>query len=392
MWRFGGKHNEFTFVGDSIGFTGQHDIRRLTNGHVTLWDNGQYTDPPIGRALEYSLNETAKIATLEMGYIQDSGMFSYAMGNHQRLQSNDRFLTYGFITPPYPMVAHIKPDSTKVMEIFGPPGYGCYRAFNYETLPFAINRPAVHCQKTGEVWYLIADPGHTEYLWSTGATTQSIPLTATGRYQVFVPYGNGGHVGSEVIVVKDLTNPCGPEPVPTTRTVQGVVVSDGQTKCFDATQTIYVAGNGTDFGVQNGGSATFIAGHNIIFYPGVVVNQGGYLHGTITSDNQYCAMQSTSLVNVKAGKEEPVAEASSPLFNLYPNPATGSCTVETKGIDFREKIVVDIYAMHGIKIFSKTMTGSISYQLSIQQLPAGLYFVRIVVGGKVETLKLVKRD
>ena len=220
MWRFGGKHNEFSFVNDTIGFTGQHDIRRLSNGHVTLWDNGQYTDPPVGRALEYSLNETAKIATLEMGYIQDPGMFSYAMGNHQQLVNNDRFLTFGFISPPFPMIVHIKSDSTKVMEIFGPPGYGCYRSFNYTTLPFTINRPVIHCEKTGNDWYLVAESEHSEYLWSTGATTQSIPITATDRYQVFVPYGNGGHVGSELFVVTNLNDPCGTLRIPPIEAVQ----------------------------------------------------------------------------------------------------------------------------------------------------------------------------
>ncbi len=205
IWRMGGKSNEFVFTNDTLGYTGQHDIRRLSDGHVTLWDNGQYTDPPVGRALEFSLDETAKTATLEWGYIQDSGMFSYAMGNQQRLLNGDRFLTYGFISPPYPMVAHVKPDSTKVMEIFAPPGYGCYRAFNYETLPFSLNRPDSHCEKNGDVWYLVAEPGHSEYLWSTGETTQSIQVTTPGRYQFFVPYGNDGHIGSEIIVVNNLS-------------------------------------------------------------------------------------------------------------------------------------------------------------------------------------------
>ncbi len=210
IWRLGGKNNQFVFANDTVGFTGQHDIRRLANGHVTLWDNGQYTDPPVGRALEYSLNETTKIATLEWQYIQDSGMYSSAMGNHQRLPDNDRFINFGFIAPAYPMMVHIKPDNTKVLEIYGEPGYGSYRSFNYETLPFTINRPSVECQNIGGSWYLIAEPGHPEYLWSNGAVSQTVPVTATGNYQVFVPYGGeGGHVGSEVIRIRNLLNPCG---------------------------------------------------------------------------------------------------------------------------------------------------------------------------------------
>ena len=32
MWRWGGKNNQFTFIGDSTGFSYQHTIRRLPAG------------------------------------------------------------------------------------------------------------------------------------------------------------------------------------------------------------------------------------------------------------------------------------------------------------------------------------------------------------------------
>src|SRR5204863_4868205 len=38
IWRMGGRNNQFTFIGDPTGFSHQHAIRRIANGHVTLFD------------------------------------------------------------------------------------------------------------------------------------------------------------------------------------------------------------------------------------------------------------------------------------------------------------------------------------------------------------------
>ena len=64
IWRLGGKNNQFSFINDTIGFSHQHAIRRLENGNISLFDNGNYHSPPFSRAIEYSLNENNKTATL----------------------------------------------------------------------------------------------------------------------------------------------------------------------------------------------------------------------------------------------------------------------------------------------------------------------------------------
>ena len=38
MWRLGGKANQFTFV-DGQPFAYQHDVRQLSNGNITIFDN-----------------------------------------------------------------------------------------------------------------------------------------------------------------------------------------------------------------------------------------------------------------------------------------------------------------------------------------------------------------
>jgi hypothetical protein len=207
LWRMGGKQNQFTFPNDPVRFTGQHDIRRVSDSSVSLFDNGQYTNPRMSRALEYSLDESNKIATLVWEYIYDSSMYSIACGNHQYIENGNHLVDFGFTNSGFPWMVVVKPDKTKVIEVSIPDGYISYRAFNYITLPWQLHRPNVECRKIGANYYLVAEQGHSEYKWSTGAATSSIPITDVGEYWVFVPYGTG-HISSEHIYITDITNPC----------------------------------------------------------------------------------------------------------------------------------------------------------------------------------------
>jgi hypothetical protein len=207
IWRLGGKRNQFTFTNDLLKFSGQHDIRRISNGHITILDNGTYHNPPLARALEYDLNENTKTATLIWNYSYNSLLYSIAVGSHQVLSNGNHLIDFGSIPDGFPWFVLVKPDKTVVMEISYSGPYTSYRAFNYDTLPWALNRPTVDCYKSGTDYFLNAEPGHSQYLWSTGATSQSIQIVDTGEYWVFVPYGEG-YVSSRHIVVSDMSNAC----------------------------------------------------------------------------------------------------------------------------------------------------------------------------------------
>jgi hypothetical protein len=86
LWRLGANavNNEFTFIGDSRAFSHQHDIRRLPNGDITLFDNGNYDDPEVSRGVEYRLDETAKTATMVWEYHHNPEIFGGFMGDVQR--------------------------------------------------------------------------------------------------------------------------------------------------------------------------------------------------------------------------------------------------------------------------------------------------------------------
>jgi hypothetical protein len=172
-------------------------------------------------------------------------------------------------------------------------------------------------------------------------------------------------------------------------TVTGGVVN-GVTRCYNASQTLTVAGGGTTFVVNSGGSATMIAGQNIIYLPGTTVLPGGYMWGYISTT--YCGTKSPAIVATPTGDDELPAISQKTAFKIYPNPTTGNFTLEqTSGTQF-QVVNVEIYSMRGGKVMTRQLTGDKKHDFSISEFPAGLYFVKVVAGEDAETLKLIKTN
>jgi hypothetical protein len=124
IWRWGGKHNQFTFSGDPIGFSHQHAIRRLANGHFTLFDNGNFRVPAASRAVEYELDETAHTARLVWHYRNTPDTYGSAMGYTERLPNGNTLISWGTGKPD---LIEVAPDGTKVLELTLPQGLYSYR-------------------------------------------------------------------------------------------------------------------------------------------------------------------------------------------------------------------------------------------------------------------------
>jgi hypothetical protein len=173
-------------------------------------------------------------------------------------------------------------------------------------------------------------------------------------------------------------------------TVIGTVGS-GEIQCYNATQTITVAGGGNTFIVNPGGHATMIAGRNIIYYPGTRVEAGGYMLGKIYN-GYYCATLSPSMVTMVTGDNEMSAISPKAAYRLYPNPTTGIFTLEQTGVFPGVNVAVAIYGIRGEVVMTRVLTGQKKYELSIVEFPAGLYFVKVVDGEYNATIKLVKTN
>ncbi len=177
--------------------------------------------------------------------------------------------------------------------------------------------------------------------------------------------------------------------VPEFRTVQNVTVASGQSVCYDATNTITVAGDDTYFIVEPTGSAIFAAGMKISFLPHTWIQPEGYMHAYIDSSGLYCNLikQSDGVVSVV---EEIIAKAQYPLFSIYPNPTTGTFTIEQKGEKFYAKLTVEIYNMRGEVVMTTLMAGERKHEFEFFNAPAGLYVVKVLSDDYVEIIKLIK--
>lgn len=128
IWRMGGKKNEFQFPNDIFRFSHQHGIRRLQNGNIILFDNGNYHTPQVSRAVEYILDETNKIATMVWEYKNTPSIYGNAMGFAQRLENGNTLISWGSTNP---TLTEVKPDGSKALEISFSTGVFSYRAFKY---------------------------------------------------------------------------------------------------------------------------------------------------------------------------------------------------------------------------------------------------------------------
>ena len=177
--------------------------------------------------------------------------------------------------------------------------------------------------------------------------------------------------------------------VPVTRVVQNLTVGSGQTTCYDATQIITVAGNGTVFQVLSGGNTTMVAGQKISYLPGTYVAPGGYLLGYMTTNGLYCnnmpplAPQGIEM-NGYSG------QADNGLFTVFPNPTTGNFTLVLASADSKNQVEIVIYNIFGKKLIQRSVYGVLQYPLSLEGLYTGIYYVRVLIGSKSAIVKIIK--
>ena len=138
IWRLGGKNNQFHFINDTIGFSHQHCIRKIANGDITMFDNGNLHKVQISRAVEYKLDETNKTATLVWEYKNDPVIYSSAMGSVQRLDNGNTVIGWGVNMTNNVQITEVTNIGKKVFEIEIPYTWS-YRSFRFNVQSVALN-------------------------------------------------------------------------------------------------------------------------------------------------------------------------------------------------------------------------------------------------------------
>ncbi len=223
------------------------------------------------------------------------------------------------------------------------------------------------------------------------------PVPALTYTDVSVPIGLNSYRVT-AIYSSDESLPAGPvviNAVPLIRNITNDTITNGQVNCYNAINTVMVAGNGSTFLVESGGSATMIAGQNILFYPETKVQNGGYMWGYISPGGPWCASPTLPSTGPKetheSGKTEITGFAVLPSFQIYPNPTSGDFALVWVPQSSPGDMVIEIYSMSGERIIRRTLYGERKHIFSLSDKPSGIYFIRMITNETIETAKIIKQ-
>lgn len=128
IWRLGGPMNDFTFINDSFnGPNRQHDARRLPNGNIMIFDNGDTRLPPLTRIVEYEIDEQQLLATLVWEYSHPEGYVSLSQGCAQRLENGNTLISWGGVSGHGQIITEVDYSGNRVLEFEYPNGSHSYK-------------------------------------------------------------------------------------------------------------------------------------------------------------------------------------------------------------------------------------------------------------------------
>ena len=182
IWTLGGKRSQFQ-MGPGTQFSWQHDARRVSEGVLTVFDNG--TDGPVrtesqSRGLALDVDESRRKVTLRRQYLSPQRLRAGAMGSVQTLPSGRVLVGWGVSSHTIEFTA-----GGGVLSDFALPG-GMY-SFKGSLLPWSgdpHHRPAVAARRearTGNTVVYASWNGATEVSgWRVEAGAEHDQLRPVG--------------------------------------------------------------------------------------------------------------------------------------------------------------------------------------------------------------------
>ena len=190
IWRLGGKKSDFEME-KGTRFAFQHDARRLPDGTISIFDNGETVfHEGLPKAVEESRaiildpDERSMKATLVQEYAHPDGQYADAAGNAQVLPNGNVFVGWGRALA----ISEFSREGELLFDARMPPGNRTYRAFRFAWDTQPPDRPAVtvkriledevevHASWDGatevERWAVLAGP-HPDNLESLGAVPRN---------------------------------------------------------------------------------------------------------------------------------------------------------------------------------------------------------------------------
>jgi M6 family metalloprotease-like protein len=177
------------------------------------------------------------------------------------------------------------------------------------------------------------------------------------------------------------------------------IVGNGKSTCYNATQTITVAGNSTTVDFEAGSNVNLIAGESITFLPGFQAHYESYMNASITTEGNFCdgLPLKSSVIKViekfatlsEISANEGSIENNELKVKVYPNPNNGRFSVELFNAEGSSDI--SMANIMGAVVYQSTLTNTNFSEIDLTNLQKGLYFVKVKNGEYVKTDKIVVR-
>jgi|GEM_PF-1048721 len=173
--------------------------------------------------------------------------------------------------------------------------------------------------------------------------------------------------------------------------VTNTIIYPGDNYCYNAFNTVVLGGNNNLFVVENEGSVSIVSGNKISIMNGAKINTGGYFHGYITTNENFCGtmlapfIASDQYENVTSLQEKDKKL----LITAFPNP-----TEDFVDVVILEKIMdgnITVYNIFGDILFQKHLIEEYRCRFSLLNEPSGVYLVILQAGEKREMVKIVKK-
>lgn len=447
IWRLGlhAKNNMFTFTNDTIGFSWQHDVRRIDNGNITVYDNGNYHSPPFSQALEYEIDEVNYTVTRVWNYIHDPVIFARATGAHRRLNNGNSFICWGLTWPI--SISEASPEGDLAWELHWPDSVWEYRSFkfewesdyfeiNFDTIDFGEYDDYVPWPKvitvtnnTDEDIEISSSHNH----WDSYYVSTTLPLTvpANGSANLtlnFFPNMQGqindvltlryesmymdtlpqaickqvylkGFVEDANAPSATLTPSDGSVDVPQDTEISiafdepvkhtgGAVIKNS-----DIPALIEFKKDGST-GEEVSYTAAFDVWKQIItIKPDTLYPLTDYylkVKADMFADGEGNVMSSSKEATFTTVEESGVEENMASHIQLFPNPTTGLISLQSEKYRINQMNVLDI---NGKTVFTKTAENENRLDLDLSDQPAGIYFIEVHVEDADATVsfKIVKQ-
>ncbi len=186
--------------------------------------------------------------------------------------------------------------------------------------------------------------------------------------------------------------------VPQDYQLANATLTGGELLCYNALETITVAGNDGPVEIQPNATAEFIAGQSIRFLPGFHAQTGSNVQGRITTTGDFCdgyivpsIVHAPPIVEKSIELNQPETQpdwlAPDMGVKVFPNPNNGRFRVEL--LNFDNKAQVYVYNQLGAILHHSEIDNNGNTEIDLTKAHRGLYFVRVVDGEKQFVNKII---